>query len=294
MSPELVRLRRTEGLSAAAAAVLDRAAGFDAEMGFGPPLRADPLTDADTVLEIDTCLHRHDVGHPEDYVLAAVVVVREIRPGTAVVELVVDPERRSIGVATAVVEALGTDPSQGWVDTGARALRASAYGSHPAAERLARRFGVGSSGVRHHLVLPAEDRPTPGPAPVVRDRLPGEPPTPPRFGGDLGEPDRAAVVLGFDAGFARVVRADRQGLHEHTARPAAILGLEVPGGPPGTRRNAAGRVIAGSVGWLREQGGRSVEALVDGADEDVLEAFRAHRFEHDRSDLTFRIPRAPA
>ncbi|MGW5074219.1 GNAT family N-acetyltransferase [Rhodococcus sp. NPDC004095] len=64
--------------------------------------------------------------------------------GLGVAQFVVHPDYRSRGIATQLVEELGldVDAEGGWAGTGARALRAWAYGSHPATERLTARFGV--------------------------------------------------------------------------------------------------------------------------------------------------------
>ncbi|MFC8529914.1 GNAT family N-acetyltransferase [Nocardia sp. NPDC057227] len=84
-------------------------------------------TRADAPLELVAYLH---------------LTVDEQRRGSAA--LVVHPRYRSRGVATSLAEELGFDAGapQGWCGTGATALRGWAYGSHPATERIARRFGV--------------------------------------------------------------------------------------------------------------------------------------------------------
>ncbi|MFC9761104.1 GNAT family N-acetyltransferase [Rhodococcus jostii] len=66
--------------------------------------------------------------------------------GLGTVQFVVHPDYRSRGIATLLVEELGLDVDlpDGWTGTGARALRTWAFGTHPAAERLTRRFGIPS------------------------------------------------------------------------------------------------------------------------------------------------------
>jgi mycothiol synthase len=60
-----------------------------------------------------------------------------------VVQLTVHPRYRSRGVATMMLEQIGLDVAQdGWQGSGARFVHAWAFGHHPAAERLARRFGL--------------------------------------------------------------------------------------------------------------------------------------------------------
>ena len=66
--------------------------------------------------------------------------------GLGTVQFVVHPDYRSRGIATLLVEELGLDVDRpdGWMGTGARALRTWAFGTHPAAERLTRRFEIPS------------------------------------------------------------------------------------------------------------------------------------------------------
>ncbi|WP_172651452.1 GNAT family N-acetyltransferase [Rhodococcus opacus] len=66
--------------------------------------------------------------------------------GLGAVQFVVHPDCRSRGIATLLVEELGLDVDRpdGWRGTGARALRVWAFGTHPAAERLTRRFRISS------------------------------------------------------------------------------------------------------------------------------------------------------
>jgi mycothiol synthase len=61
--------------------------------------------------------------------------------GQGVARVVVHPGFRSRGVATMLVEILGLDTGgRGWLDSGAQSVTAWAWGHHPAAQRLARRF----------------------------------------------------------------------------------------------------------------------------------------------------------
>ncbi|OLL75970.1 Acetyl-CoA:Cys-GlcN-Ins acetyltransferase, mycothiol synthase MshD [Pseudonocardia sp. Ae168_Ps1] len=278
-----VRLRRTTAPSAAARDLLDRAARYDAEMGFGPP-RPDRggSSGATTVIEIDTCLHRHDVDHDDAYVLAGVLTIRDLGDGTGAADLVVDPRRRAIGVATAVGEELGTRAvgGGGWAGTGLHTLHAVAHGSHPAAERLARRSGVATAAIRHHLVLPAGEATPEG---AVPGRA-GEPTGP--HTGDRADraDDRGVVRIGVAEGTARVRAPGPDG------GPAEITGVTVATGtPPEALRPALGAVVTAAVTRLREQGAGDIEAVADHDDEPLLEALRPLLFEHDRSDLVFHI-----
>ncbi|AHH19878.1 putative acetyltransferase [Nocardia nova SH22a] len=67
--------------------------------------------------------------------------------GQGTIGYTVHPDYRSRGVTTLLVEELGLDvgAAGGWCDRGAASLRCWAYGSHPASERLTRRFGIAPS-----------------------------------------------------------------------------------------------------------------------------------------------------
>lgn len=71
-------------------------------------------------------------------------LVRLIRgaAGTAEATGVIDPDLRSIGISTLLLERVGLDTGAGggWLGTGARVITAWARGNHPAAGRLSDRF----------------------------------------------------------------------------------------------------------------------------------------------------------
>ncbi|MCF8610156.1 GNAT family N-acetyltransferase [Gordonia sp. HY285] len=130
----------------AAARVLDK------EMSFARP-RTFRTPSATSTIEVRTGLYRWSVRTADRTRLAGVITMR---PGTAarVLDLVVAPEYRSTGVATAAVEA-ALDENVFDARQGLDRIVAGAYGSHPAALRLARRFGAITLGERHHMVLPS-------------------------------------------------------------------------------------------------------------------------------------------
>ncbi|MFC3241593.1 GNAT family N-acetyltransferase [Gordonia humi] len=130
-------------------------------MSFGPPPTS-TTPEPTTTVEVRTDLHRWTLRAADRSRPAAVVTARP-GIGAVVVDIVVAPEYRSTGVATAAVERLLAAPERLVGD--AESILACAYGSHPAALRLAARFGSTVVAARHHLV-----RPDSGPA-----RRPPEP-----------------------------------------------------------------------------------------------------------------------
>ncbi|WP_328395863.1 GNAT family N-acetyltransferase [Nocardia sp. NBC_00416] len=129
-------------------ALVRAAAGYDAEAGFSTidPHAVGERSDDPVRVAHLPIRARRDLSIRADapWVTVAYLNLVVDAEGLGTVRFVVHPDYRSRGIATLLVEELGLDtsPAGGWAGTGARALRAWAYGSHPAAERLATRFGI--------------------------------------------------------------------------------------------------------------------------------------------------------
>lgn len=129
-------------------ALIRRAADYDAEAGFSAvdPAAVDSRPSVGQRVWHLPIRARRDLSARLDapLVLVAYLHLAVDAEGLGVTQFVVDPEYRSRGIATLLVEELGLDVAAdgGWAGTGARALRSWAYGSHPAAERLTTRFAV--------------------------------------------------------------------------------------------------------------------------------------------------------
>ncbi len=152
-------------------ALVTAASAYDDEAGFAQIDPAD-VTSTDVTGDIRV-LHLPIRAHPDlnpadlnpadlnpdEY--APPVVVAYLRlaigaGGLATVSYVVHPDYRSRGLTTLLVEQLGLDAATegGWDGTGATALRCWAYSTHPAAERLTRRFGVDAVAEQWGLARP--------------------------------------------------------------------------------------------------------------------------------------------
>ncbi|MFI5717496.1 GNAT family N-acetyltransferase [Nocardia sp. NPDC051750] len=129
-------------------ALIGTAAEYDAEAGFSTIDASVPAERSRGGVRIThlPIRARRDLSVHADapWVTVAYLNLRVDPAGEGVVRFVVHPDYRSRGVATLLVEELGLDVTapEGWCGTGARTLRAWAYGTHPAAERLAARFGI--------------------------------------------------------------------------------------------------------------------------------------------------------
>lgn len=135
---------------------LSEVATFDAEQGFGNTHSATALTKTDHELLVRARLPRRP-GHRREWELAAHVGFVELHDGRRRAQLSVKPHFRSIGVATALVEQLyaATTPVPGGDTTAV--LESWAFGSHPAAERLARRFGLKPDLTTTEMVRPLRE-----------------------------------------------------------------------------------------------------------------------------------------
>ena len=141
-------------------ALVTAASEYDDEAGFA---QIDPADVRSTGTAGIRVLHlpiraRRDLEPVDDVPLVVVAYLRLAigAGGLATVSYVVHPEYRSRGLTTLLVEQLGldVDAEAGWGATGASALRCWAYSTHPAADRLTRRFGVDAIAEQWGLARP--------------------------------------------------------------------------------------------------------------------------------------------
>ncbi|MFC0448820.1 GNAT family N-acetyltransferase [Rhodococcus jostii] len=131
-------------------ALVAAAAEYDDEAGFSRIEPRDVTARTRTGVRVShlAVKARRGLSALEDVplVVVAYLQVAVDDEGLGTVQFVVHPDYRSRGIATLLVEELGLDVDRpdGWRGTGARALRTWAFGTHPAAERLTRRFRIPS------------------------------------------------------------------------------------------------------------------------------------------------------
>ena len=168
------------------------ASEYDDEAGFA---QIDPADVTGAGTEGIRLLHlpirvRRNLNSVDDVPLVVVAYLRLAigAGGLATVSYVVHPDYRSRGLTTLLVEQLGldVDAAGGWDGTGASALRCWAYSTHPAAERLTRRFGIGAVAEQWGLARPlsgpfALPLPTPEPPAGITVGVPRE------LGADIAE-----------------------------------------------------------------------------------------------------------
>ncbi|WP_067680020.1 GNAT family N-acetyltransferase [Nocardia miyunensis] len=133
---------------AEAAALVEAAARYDEEAGFSVVERRDieSVSTAEQSVWHLPIKARRDLSIRDDapMVLVAYLHLSIDAQGQGTVRYTVHPDYRSRGITTLLVEELGLDVTapEGWCGLGAGSLRCWAYGSHPASERLTRRFGI--------------------------------------------------------------------------------------------------------------------------------------------------------
>jgi len=133
--------------SAELAALLARSSTVDAEPEYSTIDFAEvaaTLGQRDTrhlliwMLPHSVALDRRDEGERIAGLLRLVCTAGDVAEAT----LVIDPELRSIGIVTLLLEQLGVDATQptGWAGTGVHTVTAWARGNHPATARISDRF----------------------------------------------------------------------------------------------------------------------------------------------------------
>ncbi|AKE88798.1 acetyltransferase [Rhodococcus sp. WB1] len=133
-------------------ALVAAAAEYDEEAGFSRIHPGDVTSTSRDGVRVShlPIKARKDLSARDDapLVIVAYLHLQVDGEGLGTVQFVVHPDYRSRGVATMLVEeiGLGTTADGGWERTGAVALRCWAYSTHPASERLARRFGIPAVG----------------------------------------------------------------------------------------------------------------------------------------------------
>jgi mycothiol synthase len=268
------------------------AADYDAEAGFstarpalGPPdgatthhlLVSMPPKGARGSADLDSL--------PDVRVVASLRL--DVADGVGDLQLVVRREFRSLGVATLLFENLRDEPA-GW-----KALpelewvTGWSHGSHPAAERLSRRFGAGEARTLLKTLCLLGGR-TPFAAPDRLARPVSDPIT------DLPEAAPGHVAAMAPADRAACERLDRSLQLEGGGR--ALVGPPVEDEPStaalivldqGVDKDHVATLLASALVDLQERGARLVQLYVDAGDEAVLHASRELGFFHDQSDRLY-------
>jgi mycothiol synthase len=270
------------------AAMLDEAAAHDAEQGFlSLPGAAAGSADA---WELVVRLRRPagDGGRRRTWVNAAYLRVSPGERG----RLVVRPRYRSLGVATSLAERLGTDPT---IDgPHLEGLQIWAHGTHPAAERMSRRFGLPADRTEDELIVPMRSArawwTSAGPAETVEVDA-----------DTAGAYVRSVGGVPVGAGAGRVRVAAREGDGTVVGLATAVSGgreegeatLEYLDVREGHRRRGIGRSLLGALLLRLADAGHRYTRVVVGEKTEIVPLFRAHGFRHDQTNLRFTAGPGP-
>ncbi|WP_280425783.1 GNAT family N-acetyltransferase [Nocardia carnea] len=288
-------------------ALIGAAAGYDAEAGFATVDAKMPGQRSHGAIRIAhlPVRARRDLSVHVDapWVTVAYLHLRVDPEGQGVAHFVVHPDYRSRGVATLLVEELGLDVAapEGWCGTGARTVRAWAYGTHPATERLAARFGIAAVDRRWTLV-----RHLRGPWATPLDDVDarhGIPESSPadgwagaaEFASVLPDARAAAAVAGpgrvlavRDAyGPAAVVRFDTRTVPYGEFRGAWIQIAAVA--PRAAGRGLGSGLITQALGEMRDAGAQVALIRVDPAEDRAVRMLRLMSFEQEETHTQFAI-----
>lgn len=291
--------------------LLRDAADFDAEQGFSAvqPVPAAGTDGAPLGRVTELVARMSDevgaVGSPDgEEAIVAFLRITSQGDGTATTEFVVGPEYRSLGIATLLFEELGLarGGAARWAGEGVRSLRAWAHGSHPAAERMARRFGAVPEDASWRIIRPMHrpgSVPEPEP-PAGVDLRPLHPESDTAVVAALADAEkdgRGAIRVGPEVLVAVEASGEVLGFVAYSSRP---LAGEAPDGPgsvhllePPTRGEAhavSRALLAAALKRLAEAGVREVEMSVDPLDEPLVRACRSVGFHHDQTDVCFSVP----
>ena len=274
------------------------AAEFDAEMGFSQLSFADRNRDdrgsVGHVL-VRALPHRATADTVEGLPLVGYVgVYREPESDVATLELAIRPEFRSRGVATLVFEQLGFTVSdgEGWRGTGAITLRGIARGTHPAADRLAMRFGASPSTRSWRLTRPLTKHETDRGdtnhvdagvevhASVSRETATA------LIGSDLAAdpPDHLFVVRNEAAEIAGALAVNVV-VSDEGATEAEIAQFNLD--PAGAEGGHADRLLAVACDRLSKADITAAVISVDSLEGAVPRLLRRHDFRHDQTDTWF-------
>lgn len=206
--------------------------------------------------------------------------------GTAEAVVVIDPRLRSIGITTLLFERCGLDTTapEGWLGTGAHTITAWARGNHPAAGRLSNRFLIPRIRRVWKLIRSA-DSGFPASAAPVLEQVSAEALRDLSWASHV-EPS-GAYALREDGRIVGVVTIDLAPVvSEEFGQCATITGYRAA--PAATARERR-TLLDGAVAVAHEAGRSGLIVYVDSDDAEWVNSARLSAFQHDRTDVRFRL-----
>lgn len=273
-------LSRSEGDELAD--LLRRAAHYDAEPGYNTIDFADvarSLAEGDSSdrhLLIWMLPHATAMAEPEaPECIAGLLRLSGVSDGHADATAVIDPDLRSIGIMTLLIEQVGLDTAGGggWLGTGAHTITSWARGNHPASGRLSNRFLIPRTRRVWQLIRSTEPELSFTAAPVLE-------PSSSAGGG-------ARYVLREGGRVVGSVTLSRQPvLSQELGDCTVVTDIDVP---PSAPSGALRRLLDGAIAVAAEAGLAGAIVHVDSGDSRIVNAARLAGFHHDRTDVRYQL-----
>ncbi|MGQ0465001.1 MAG: hypothetical protein ACT4QG_06735 [Sporichthyaceae bacterium] len=289
--------------------LLVEATALDAEAGFSTAVPVE----GDSAVPRLQAVARLEPGREDGTPVVAYMRIDVVAPATGVAQFVVHPRYRSLGVGTLFLERVGTDMTRagGWAGTGLTGVDIWAHGGHPAAGRMARRFGAiqvravwkllrslrrwNLAAAAEYAVAGVEIAEVPeADAAKALAELPTLLGTAgahvhavhPRDAARLAATSRyllATDPTGATVGVVRCSAADEID-DDRVGTIAAVAA-----GPGPSRHAICAALVSRALSELSDAGARWAELYVDADLHDAVVLSRALDFEHDQSDLCYRL-----
>jgi hypothetical protein len=278
--------------SAELAAMLARAAAHDAEPEYNTIDFADvqaTLDQPDTRHLLIWRLPRTATSSLADTSHKVAGLLRLVFTSDSVAELtvVVDPDARSIGILTTLLEQLGVGAGgpDGWAGTGARIVTAWSRGNHPAGGRASDRFLIPRVRRTWKLIraAAADEATTAAPALELLDS---------RTLADIGwahgsAADGTVVALREGGNLVGLASLDLQPVESPEFGACATIACVAYTRPAETA--AIRRMLDGAAGVALEAGLDGIAIYVDSDDTTLVNACRLSGFQHDRTDVRYQL-----
>jgi len=201
--------------------------------------------------------------------------------------VVIDPELRSIGIVTQLLEHLGVDATaaDGWAGTGAHTVTGWARGNHPATGRISDRFLIPRTDRTWKLIRstrPAEN----GAAAPVLERLESD------ALADIGWQKRISPggqVLALREAGSVVGIASLDLAASHSPEFGACGTIACVAYARHADIGPIRRLLAGAAAAAHDAGLEGVTIYVDSQDPGLVNACRLTGFQHDRTDARYQL-----
>lgn len=288
------RSRLTSDESAELADLLQRASAYDAEPEYSSiefsEVQRDIAQGNTSVhnLVIWMLPHATELGKPDQPErIAGLVRMSATSDHEAEVTAVIEPDLRSLGIMTLLLERIGLDTacSGGWLGTGADSLTGWARGNHPATDRLSNRFLIPRSRRIWKLIRSTNPAEAAMSASVLE----------PIAGAELDHLDWSLIGAGRDTVYALRADGDIVGAVALDLRPieseefgeCATIAQTVMA----PTADAADRcsLLHGAAAVARAAGLSGVIVYVDSDDAAAVGVCRLTGFQHDRTDVCYRL-----